>query len=95
MSQKSMFFDVTRPDGSVERVVAGPADYIALERRFNVALQVLGDPERMRVEYLVFLAWRGLRRGRPEIPDFDKWVEDEMVELPAVVEVGKDPVQSS
>lgn len=41
---------------------AGLADMVAFERHFSLPSAVLGDLSSSRVEWICFLAWRGLKR---------------------------------
>lgn len=38
------------------------ADMVAFERKFNMPSSVLGNESASRLEWVCFLAWRGLRR---------------------------------
>lgn len=66
-------FDVTNEDGEKTRVVAGQADVIAMERKYDVSASTLGTNP--RIEWIAFLAWNAARRLKQTDLDFDTWIE--------------------
>lgn len=51
---------------------AGVADMVAFERHFQLPSSVMGDSSVSRVEWMCFLAWRGLKRaGAVDLGAFD------------------------
>lgn len=61
----------TTGNSTKQRVVAGAADYIALEDHFGIDLSEL--QERQRMTWLAFLAWNALRRTGRTTDAFDVW----------------------
>lgn len=60
-------------DGNTYKVLAGQADLIAMERKYDVAVSVLSDAPRM--EFIAFVAWNAAKRQGLTTLDFDKWIE--------------------
>jgi hypothetical protein len=77
-------FDVTDSEGTKHKVLAGQADLIAMERKYDVPVSALGDSPRM--EYIAFVAWNAMRRQHMTTMGFDEWVED--CELEQVADEG-------
>lgn len=65
-------FEVT-DNGVKHQVVAGQADLIAMERKYNVGISALQDAP--RIEYVAFVAWNAARRQGITSLDFDAWIE--------------------
>jgi hypothetical protein len=61
-------------DGSTVDAVAGAADFIAFESKFDKSVQSFTTD--VRLTYLFFLAWHSLKRVGQTKKDFDQWVED-------------------
>lgn len=63
-----------RYEGESEQVAEiGPADIVAFERKYDVPLAQFEQGARM--EWMLFLAWAGLRRRKLTADEFDAWTE--------------------
>jgi hypothetical protein len=60
-------------DGSGVDVVATAPDLLAFERHFDKPFTVFGTD--MRLEYVLWLAWRSLNRQGKTSLEFDPWIE--------------------
>jgi hypothetical protein len=95
--QMKITLRVSTNDGGEETVVAGQADFIKFERQYGLgAVEALQQGASARVEWFAFLAWCALRRTRPGIPDFDAWIDRDMLEaMPSEDQEGKDQADPS
>ena len=59
--------------GSGADVTATAPDLIAFERHFDKPFTVFG--QEMRLEYILWLAWRSLTRQKKTALEFDPWME--------------------
>jgi hypothetical protein len=73
-----MAFDITSDDGETTRVLAGQADLIAMERKFDVAISALNENARM--EYISYVAWHAAKRYKMTELDFDAWLQTHELE---------------
>lgn len=59
--------------GVSKEVIAGAADMVAFENKFNVSVGSLAsDP---RLTHLYFLAWHSEKRNKQTSHDFEPWLE--------------------
>ena len=75
MSDKASY-TVTYVDGRTATGDQRTADIVAFERRYQVPGFFLGDPERFRIEYQMFMGYLAVTRGQETRPDFDVWLEE-------------------
>jgi hypothetical protein len=66
---------VQNADGSEAKVTAKASDLIAFERHFDQPMTVFGDQSKIRVEWLLWLAWETCTRQSLTKDDFDTWVD--------------------
>lgn len=66
---------VSYADGSEASVTAKASDLIAFERHFDQPMTVFGDEKKVRVEWLLWLAWQTCHRTKLTTEDFDTWVD--------------------
>lgn len=66
--------NVTDQDGTTDRLVAYPADFVAWERKSGRRLSDFAEGG-VGMEDLAYLAWSALRRRAGERPPFDVWLE--------------------
>jgi hypothetical protein len=66
---------VAYADGSEVKVTAKASDLIAFERHFDQSMTVFGDDTKVRVEWLIWLAWKASTREGLTKVDFDAWVD--------------------
>jgi len=66
---------VANADGSEAKVTAKPSDLIAFERNFDQPMTIFGDEKKVRVEWLLWLAWRASTREGLTKDEFDTWVD--------------------
>lgn len=66
-------FDVSDESGEITRVVAGQADFIQMERKYDVSVNELQIAPRM--EWISFVAWNACKRQGQTQQDFDSWLE--------------------
>jgi hypothetical protein len=66
---------VQHADGSEAKVTAKASDLIAFERHFDQPMTVFGDDKKMRVEWLLWLAWHTSKREKATTHEFDTWVD--------------------
>lgn len=66
---------VANADGSEAKVTAKASDLIAFERNFDQSMTVFGDDKKVRVEWLLWLAWRASTREGLTKAEFDTWVD--------------------
>lgn len=64
-------------DGSGAETVASVPDFIAFERKYDRpgAQALMGQDGQPRIEWLLFMAWHSIKRGKSDTPDFDEWCE--------------------
>ena len=60
-------------DGSTADIVAGAADLIAFESRFDLSVARL--EKEIRLTHLFYIAWHVLKRTGQTTEEFEKWVE--------------------
>lgn len=60
-------------DGSGVDVVASAPDLIAFERQFDMPMSAFGD--RVRVEWMLWIAWTSLHRRKLVLVEFDSWCD--------------------
>lgn len=77
---------VTYSDGTSHNISPSPADFIKLERAYDVKVPQLNETN-MSAEYLYFLAWSNLHRKGIEKDDFDTFLD----KLSEVSEDSEDP----
>ena len=75
MSEKATY-TVTFVDGRVVKGEQRTADIVAFERRYQVPGFFLGDPDKFRIEYQMFMGYLAVTRGQETRPDFDVWLEE-------------------
>lgn len=66
---------VALADGSEAKVTAKASDLIAFERNFDQSMTIFGDDKKVRVEWLLWLAWRASTREGLTKDEFDTWVD--------------------
>lgn len=86
-------FECIAEDGERTTAVAGQADIIAMERRFNVAASSLAVEPRQ--EWVNFLAYNAMRRAGQTSLEFDAWIERYEVEQADVPKEQAEPLDSS
>ena len=62
-------------DGSEAEVTAKASDLIAFERHFDQPMTVFADAAKMRIEWLLWLAWSTCTRQKLASDEFDVWVD--------------------
>jgi hypothetical protein len=59
--------------GETKDAIAGPADLVAFEDKFNLSIANL--EAEMRVTHLLWLAWKSESRQKHTALEFDAWLE--------------------
>lgn len=78
----AMVIAVTGLDGAEVQVKPGPADHVAFEAKFEIAVSDI-----QQVTHIYWIAWSALRRTKQTALDFDAWLE--AIETVEVVDVEK------
>ena len=62
-------------DGTEAKVTAKAANLMAFERQFNEPMAVFADSAKLRLEWILWLAWHTCSREKLTPLDFDAWVD--------------------
>lgn len=60
-------------DGSEYELDATPGDLVRFERQYGIPATQLESET--RIEYVMYLAWLALKRVRPDVVDFDDFLD--------------------
>lgn len=66
---------VRHTDGTTSSAPITPTVQVAFERHFKCGVQVLAEPDTLRLEYIYWMAWQATTAGRPNRPEFDVWLD--------------------